>query len=125
MQHILVGGKSRIGRRMLRTCAFSVGMILIFSMATLAGQTSMNRGEATQMSTKPIEQVLKEHTDDLMSLPGVVGTGQGLCSGQPCIKVFVGRKTGTVEQKIPRNLEGYPVVIEETGRFKSLGDTRQ
>ncbi len=60
-----------------------------------------------------------------MSLTGVVGTAQSLCEGQPCIKVFVSKKTVQLEQKIPKTLEGYPVVIQETGKFKALPDSQQ
>jgi hypothetical protein len=107
----------------LKIIIFSIGMILICSIMTLANEGDKDRGEGTQVPKKTIEEVLKEHTNKLMSLPGVVGTGQGLCNGQPCIKVFVSRKTGKLEQRIPKNLDGYPVVIQETGKFKSLGDT--
>jgi len=107
---------------MLKIIIFSIGMILNCNIVTFANETGKNRGEGTQVPKKTIEQVLKEHTDDLMSLRGVVGTGQGLCSGKPCIKVFVSRKTPKLEQIIPKNLEGYPVVIQETGKFKPLPD---
>jgi hypothetical protein len=30
-----------------------------------------------------------------------------------------------LEQKIPKMLEGYPVVIEETGKIKALPDNSQ
>jgi hypothetical protein len=56
----------------------------------------------------------------LMSLPGVVGTAQGLCGGQSCIKVYVIKRTTELEQKIPHILEGYPVMIEETGEIRPL-----
>jgi hypothetical protein len=73
-----------------------------------------------QMPSRPIEEVLKEHTHELMSIPGVVGTAQGLCDNRPCIKVFVINRTRELEQKIPKFLEGYPVVIEESGEFHAL-----
>ncbi len=72
------------------------------------------------MSAKTIEEVLKEHTEELMSVPGVVGIGQGLCNDKPCIKVFVIEKTPELEQEIPSSLEGYPVMIEETGEIRAL-----
>jgi hypothetical protein len=98
-------------------------MILICSsIATCANETGKDGKEGKQMPQKPIEEVLKEHTNKLMSLPGVVGTAQSLCEGQPCIKVFVSKKTEKLEQKIPKTLEGYPVVIQETGKFKALPD---
>lgn len=72
------------------------------------------------MSAKTIEETLKEHTNELMSLSGVVGTAQSLCEEQPCIKVYVTEKTPELEQKIPDTLDGYPVVIEETGKFRTF-----
>jgi hypothetical protein len=66
-----------------------------------------------------IPEVLKERTGALMSIQGVVGTGQGLCDGRPCIKVYVVKKTPEVEQKIRSILEPYPFSIQESGRFRS------
>lgn len=66
-----------------------------------------------------IEEVLKKYTDKLMSISGVVGIGQGLCDGEPCIKVFLIRKTQELGEKIPKELEGYKVKIEETGKFRA------
>ena len=59
-----------------------------------------------------------------MALPGVVGTAQGLCHGKPCIIVLVIRKTVELERAIPSSLEGYPVVLEETGEFKALPENQ-
>ena len=66
-----------------------------------------------------IEEVLKKYTDNLMSLSGVIGTGQGLFDGKSCIKVFVVKKTPELEDKIPEKLEGYPVKIKETGVIRA------
>ncbi|MEE9610245.1 MAG: hypothetical protein V3W19_03295, partial [Desulfatiglandales bacterium] len=77
-----------------------------------------------EMERKSIEKVLKEHTDELMSLPGVVGTAQGLCDDQPCIKVFVIEKTPELDQEIPDILEGYPLMIEETGTIRALPENQ-
>ena len=71
------------------------------------------------MPVKAIDDVLKEHSKAIMSIPGVVGTGQGLHEGKPCIKVFVIKKTAALDEKIPDSLEGYPVVIEEIGEVKA------
>ena len=74
------------------------------------------------MPEKTIEEVLREHTDSLMSLPGVVGTAQGQCSGQPCIRVFVVEKTEELLKQIPTTIDGYQVAIDETGEFKALDE---
>jgi hypothetical protein len=70
-----------------------------------------------------IEDILKQNTNLLMSIPGVVGTGQGLCDGKPCIKVFVIKKTAELSNKIPREIEGYKVKIEETGILRAYLET--
>ena len=72
------------------------------------------------MAAKPIGEVLRESTKAIMSVPGVVGMGQGLCGGKPCIKVFVIKKTPDLDQRIPETLGGHPVVVEETGKVKAL-----
>ena len=64
--------------------------------------------------------MLEEHTDSLMSLPGVVGTALGECEGRPCIKVFVVKKTPSLLEQIPSELDGYPVATQETGEFRAL-----
>ena len=76
------------------------------------------QGENT-MSSRAITEVLKEHTDKLMSVPGVVGVAQGLCDKKPCIIVYVSEITPELEKAISKNLDGYAVRIEETGVIKA------
>jgi len=66
-----------------------------------------------------ITEVLQERTEALMSVQGVVGAGQGLCDGRPCVKVYVVKKTMEVEQEIRRILAPHPFSIQESGRFQS------
>jgi hypothetical protein len=94
-------------------------VIAIGVMHYTNNKVSGDQGENT-MAAKTIEEALKEHTEALMSLRGVVGTAQGLCDDQPCIKIYVNRKTPELEQKIPNILEGYPVTIEETGEIRAF-----
>ena len=72
------------------------------------------------MPDKSIIDVLNENTESLMSISGVVGTAQGLNNGEPCVKVFVIELTDEMKMKLPKKLDGYNVIIEETGEFKSL-----
>ena len=105
----------------IRMTFVSIGVI-VFAVAVAACSkraTDDGQGEET-MPARPIEAVLAEHTDELMSVPGVVGTAQGLCNDKPCIKVFVMKKTPELDQKIPSVLEGYTVDVEETGAFRAL-----
>lgn len=71
------------------------------------------------MKQKSIEEALKEHTGKWMDIPGVVGTGQGIYKGKPCIKIFVKKLTKELKQQIPGSIETYPVIIEETGMFRT------
>ena len=68
---------------------------------------------------KTITQVLSEHIDSLLSLPGVVGTGQGVCQAKPCIKVFVASSTPALLREIPSTIDGYAVEVQETGEFRT------
>ncbi len=72
------------------------------------------------MTERTIEQVQEEHTDDWMAIPGVEGTAIGLYEGKPCIKIFTSKKPHEIRAKIPSTVEGYPVIIEETGAFRAL-----
>ena len=74
------------------------------------------------MPTRPIEDVLRDHTPELMRLPGVVGTFEGATkNGERCIKVMVKEKTKELERAIPKELEGWRVEIEVTGEIRPLG----
>ena len=72
------------------------------------------------MPDKTIEQVLSEHTDRLMSIPGVVGTAQGECAGTPCIKVLVVEQTPALLNEVPSSIEGYAVELLTAGEIKAL-----
>ena len=100
-------------------CVFCT-VISIFSMDACNVKPIKQQENRKEMPIKPIEEVLKQHTDTLMSFSGVVGTGQGLHEGKHCIKVFVTELTPELKKMIPKQLDGYAVVIEETGVFKSL-----
>jgi hypothetical protein len=97
-------------------------ILVIFSIFSISwsGEDADLSTKGSPMAIKTIDEVLKEHTKSLMSIPGVVGTGQGLFKGKPCIKVFIIKKTPDLDQKIPKSIEGYRVEIEEIGEIKAL-----
>ena len=99
----------------MRTFIVLVSVSWLFAASLACSQ----QGEK-YMQQKTIQTVLKEHTNSLMTLPGVVGTGLGECSGKPCIKVFVVKKTPDLLKQIPSTLEGHPVEVQETGEFRAL-----
>lgn len=75
------------------------------------------------MPERTIQEVQDAHTLEWMAIPGVVGTGIGLCDEDPCIKVFVARRTEEIEERIPEEVEGYPVRIEVSGEFRARDTT--
>jgi len=92
--------------------------VFIIGFINIAKSVGANEKESN-MAQKPIEEVLKDHSVMLMSIPGVVGTAQGLCDNKPCIKVYVVKRSSELEQKIPPVLEGYTVDIVETDVIKA------
>ncbi len=70
---------------------------------------------------KTIDEVIKTYSDSLMTIPGVVGLYHGEDdSGHTCLKVMVVRKTPELERRIPEWIEGYRVVVEETGEIRPM-----
>lgn len=82
------------------------------------GSSDLRKGQS--MPDKTIEQVLQDNTDQWMAIPGVEGTAIGLFKGKPCIRIFTSLKPRQLKDKIPSTVEGYPVIIEETGSFHAL-----
>ena len=67
-----------------------------------------------------VEKIQEAHTDDWMAIDSVECTAIGLFEGKPCIKIFSSKKAEDLQAKIPTNIEGFPVIIEETGTFRAL-----
>ena len=72
---------------------------------------------------RDVNEVMEAHVAKLMALPGVVGVFIGtLDNGTPCIKVMVVKVSPELEKQIPRDLEGHPVLIVETGEIRPLSE---
>ena len=95
-------------------------LCMMASVGAYGNEATNSVQEETTMQEKTIEQVLREHTDILMALPGVVGTAQGECAGEPCIKVLVVKKSTDLLERIPTSIDGYAVEVVETGEIKAL-----
>ncbi len=80
-----------------------------------------NSSGQSEMPRRDINEVMEAHVEELMKLPGVVGVYiSALDDGTPCIKVMVVEKTTELEQKIPKFLEGHPVLLIATGEIRPL-----
>ncbi len=71
---------------------------------------------------RDINAVLADHDRELLAIPGVVGVYVGLSADEktPCLKVMLSRKDSNLQRRIPRKLEGYPVLTEVTGEIRPL-----
>lgn len=76
------------------------------------------------MNHRDINAVLKDHDKKLLAIPGVVGVYVGLLPDDEtlCLKVMVIKETEEIKERIPKSIEGYPVLIEESGPIRPLKD---
>ena len=71
------------------------------------------------MPNKTIQQVQEAHTDAWMRIPGVTGTAIGQSQGEPCILVLTSAPDAKVQDKIPKRVQGYLVVIRYIGQVRN------
>jgi hypothetical protein len=112
----------RIGvvRIVITSVLVSVGVVL-GGFGVGCGEGSDRTQDGSGQHVRSIDDVIKEHAPRLMAIPGVVGVYQSLKDDSvTCLKVMVRQMTPEVQQQIPGELEGYPVVIEETGEIRPL-----
>ena len=76
--------------------------------------------EEKKMAEKTIREVLEEHTDEWLSISGVVGVAIGELKGKPCIRVLAAKKIEELAKEIPHEVDGFSVVIMETGEIRAL-----
>ena len=86
--------------------------------------TACQQNMAQNSSSSPrrdINAVLAAHEKELLAITGVVGVYVGVLEDgrTPCLKVMLAHKTPQ-SRKIPRLIEGYPVVVEITGEIRPM-----
>ena len=65
-----------------------------------------------------VQAVKRRHDDELMAIPGVVGTSiANDAEGRPLIEVYVDRPTDEFSDAVPTQIEGVTVRLVETGPF--------
>lgn len=70
---------------------------------------------------KPVDQVIEEHAAELLAISGVVGVYEGtLADGRVCIHLAVAVRSAELEERLPREIDGHPVSIVETGPIGPL-----
>jgi len=71
------------------------------------------------VSRRPIQEVFAEHRESLMAVPGVVGIAIGRSGDALCIRVMVAQRNAELDRRLPRELEGYAVEVQETGPIRA------
>ena len=108
--------------RPISLIVLSIGAITI--AAGLSGCSLSNASDhqkGGRVPGKTIEQVLNEKTDEWMAVPGVAGVAIGEFKGKPCIMIFTSARPQQLRAKLPSTVEGYPVIVEQTGPIRALG----
>ena len=101
-----------------------VNCVAGLTMFALAAGCQKNMAQDNSPSPKrDINAVLRDHDQQLLAIPGVVGVYVAVLDDgkTPCLKVMLARKTPESERDLPKSIEGYPVVSEVTGEIKPLG----
>jgi hypothetical protein len=100
-------------------CVIVAAVLLGLAAASGCG----GRDHGSEMPARDIKTVLETHAEALMAIDGVTAVAIGvLDDGTPCIKVYVQRSTDELTKRIPDNLDGHPVRVEESGSFRPMSD---
>ncbi len=104
---------SRLGVSMVGTCTASLTSDAPGADALAA---SIGMSKEVVASAKAVRD---RHEDQLMGIPGAVGTGiaAGDQAGQPAIVVYVNSLTAQVKAAAPTNVEGTPVKLIQSGEI--------
>jgi hypothetical protein len=88
-------------------------VLLLASHGAVAGEVQPQRD---------INDVLAAHREQLMRIRGVVGVYVGLADDDKteCIRVMLAKDDPAARAAIPRQLEGYLVLVEVTGEIRPL-----
>lgn len=71
-------------------------------------------------SSRSLTAVLEAHTEALMSIDGVIGLAEGEFAGEPAVVVLTAGLTRRDRERIPPRVDGYIVVVRETGTFEAM-----
>jgi hypothetical protein len=107
--------------RQISLIVLSIGAITTAVGLSGCSQSNASNQKGGSMPRKTIEQVLNERTDEWMAIPAVVGVAIGESKGKPCIRIFTSARPQQLQVKMPPTIEGYPVIVEQTGPIRALG----
>ena len=93
----------------------------LFILALMLGCGDPMAQSNSPSPKRDINAVLRDHQDEIMRIPGVVGLYVGLLPDgtTPCLKVMLAKEID--RRALPRELEGYAVISEVTGKIRPMG----
>ena len=78
----------------------------------------------THVPQRSLTAVLANHSPELIRIPGVTTVAESRgADGKPCVLILVTRLTPELRARLPQSLEGWPVVVEESGEIRALPDS--
>jgi hypothetical protein len=101
----------------------AAGYVLLLGMPACGDASRSPRKGIDAMSMDEIQKVLDRHDEELMAVDGVIGVYVGAQEDSTlCIKIILLEGAPDPGGKIPKTLEGYPVVIERSDPIRPLED---
>lgn len=95
----------------------------VFAAGLLAINLSCHRPQAggtpDSGGAVPISATIERHSGELLEIPGVVGVAEGEANGRPVLHILVARRTPELMSRLPRTLDGHPVVVIESGEIRA------
>lgn len=82
-------------------------LVFLFSLVICGGKI--------MAAEKEIAAAQVELEARVIDLPGVIGVGQGVCDGAPCLSVYVESSDSSVVAQIPAQIKGIEVKMEFSG----------
>lgn len=103
----------------MRRRVFRAGTaILVASILAACESDTVNK---EPVPSRDINAVMEAHAAELMAIPGVVGVAIGQTDDKsPCIMVLILEKKDEILNKLPRDIDGYPVCPFVSGEIKPM-----
>ena len=100
-------------------------LAVLIGLALLGGCSSNPSDEMSQdipLSERPsIADIIDRRGEDFLAIEGVVVIFEGATfAGDPCIKIGVAELNDELESNLPKQLEGWPVIIFESGVIEPM-----
>lgn len=72
------------------------------------------------MPAGDVKETVERHAASLMKTPGVEAVAAGETdAGDPCLRVWVSVDPEEIEGRLPREIDGFPVLVERGGPFRA------